>query len=463
MCLCPLTIPNKVINFHPHFDRLYNIVPCGHCAECLKNKRDDWYIRAYYEWLDCKNNGGISLFVTLTYNNFWIPQIQLGEHICNCFDKRDIQKFLDALRKVIKRKYQTDMPFRYLITSEYGGNTHRPHYHLILFFNGTFNEMWLRYQIRRLWKYGFIKYGKENRGIISDYRGIRYVVKYITKDALFTPISRTLKEILPADTYKYYYSRCAPFHLQSNGLGLCCKKYVSKELLKKGTIPVPTKKGMITLKMPLYLTRKYYYEYSKELQRYYPSAEGVAVLSARSNKITDRLAQSNQEFIDNVHTYLQKPILDWLDKYTSVTTNIDRITRLFNQVKNRFSDYIYYLQYERFYMYMQDGFPNPMMPNSCASYSEQILRKHEEGKYGINPFYYSNSRFSTQSYVRSVRQECETLMYNELSENDLFEECAQLTECLKKAYNQTKQEEDDKNETVINQQKKLKEIYETSI
>lgn len=463
MCLCSITIPNKVTNFHPRYDRLFNTVPCGHCAECLQNKRDDWYVRAYYEWLDCIKKGGFALFVTFTYSNDWIPQLLIDYQSCNCFDKRDLQKYLDALRKVIKRKYETDAPFRYIVTSEYGGKTHRPHYHAILFFQHHFNENWIRYQIRRLWKYGFIKYGRENRGLITNYRGIRYVVKYITKDSLFRPISEKLKSCLPEETYKYYLSRCSPFHIQSNHLGYCTRKYVAKDLIEKGTIPVPSKNGLILVHMPLYLTRKYYYEYNKELQRYTPTAEGVAVLSARASKITERLAKSQSEFINNVETYLSEDILNFISLYTSLNPDKDYITRKFDEVKTNFKDYIYYIQYERFYMYVQDSFPEPLVHNSSAPYHDKYYRQYIHGKNGINEFYYSNSRFSSQGYDKKIRKECEQYLYNDLSENTLFEECCLYTEWLQKAYNQTKQEKDDKNEKVINQLKKLKEIYETSI
>lgn len=125
MCQSPLIIPNpyyrtgsKGLNFLHNTVDSHISVPCGQCADCVATRQSYFLQRVQMEslehWL---------FYFTLTYNNeslvytdtldYQLP-IPYYADICNMF-------------KRIRKK--CPLPLRYVVVSEYGKNTHRPHYH----------------------------------------------------------------------------------------------------------------------------------------------------------------------------------------------------------------------------------------------------------------------------------------------------------------------------------------------
>ncbi|MDE5972064.1 MAG: hypothetical protein K2G94_04895, partial [Muribaculaceae bacterium] len=105
-------------------------VPCGKCVACLQKRRMNWAFRLEKE----KLNSSSALFITLTYDNAFLPLDKDGlAHV----SKRDCQTFLKRLRRNVERemlKLGKESPsLRYILSSEYGSQTLRPHYHLLLF------------------------------------------------------------------------------------------------------------------------------------------------------------------------------------------------------------------------------------------------------------------------------------------------------------------------------------------
>jgi hypothetical protein len=90
-------------------------VPCGQCWECRLKKRREWAIRILHETASYDDN----CFVTLTYKE--LPRN-------GSLKKRDVQLFLKRLRRALEPH-----KIRYFLTGEYGTQTQRPHYHLIIF------------------------------------------------------------------------------------------------------------------------------------------------------------------------------------------------------------------------------------------------------------------------------------------------------------------------------------------
>lgn len=88
-------------------------LPCGHCLNCISNKRKEWAIRCCLEAQEYKDN----CFVTLTYD----PKVYDGE-----FHRDHIKKFLRYMREVLGYK------IRYYGCAE-RGDEGRCHYHIILF------------------------------------------------------------------------------------------------------------------------------------------------------------------------------------------------------------------------------------------------------------------------------------------------------------------------------------------
>lgn len=127
--------------------------PCGKCLACLSNRRRDWVFRLKSEYKFSTS----ALFLTLTYDDEYYPP--------DGVNKEDIQLFLKRLRKFIE-----PAKIRYFLVSEYGSQTFRAHYHMLLF-NFPLD---LNYEdiITNSWQKGFVHFGSVTG------RSISYCAKY---------------------------------------------------------------------------------------------------------------------------------------------------------------------------------------------------------------------------------------------------------------------------------------------
>lgn len=173
MCLSPKTIINRSLHFSIEKPLMLS-VPCGKCEECRRTQQNGWFVRSYFQWQECPQS---TYFYTLTYNNANLPRI--GSY--PCFSKRSIQLFLKRLRA---RLQAYGISLKYIITSEYGEQYGRPHYHALFFLSSGLNPFTFYTLVEDSWQYGFVKYG-DDAGLVTSYRGIKYVTKYITKDLSF--------------------------------------------------------------------------------------------------------------------------------------------------------------------------------------------------------------------------------------------------------------------------------------
>ena len=165
----------------------------------VKQRAREWALRMEHEILYAKH----CVFTTLTYDN---------EHCPKCYSliQKDVQKFIKRLRK------NTKSELRYYAVGEYGGQFHRPHYHLLLFIyndNRSFEDWAGIYingivrkegLIRESWNKGFVFNGNVTEGSIN------YVVEYQDK------------QIMKHDGVKLFHRR-PPFRIMSRGFG---EKYV---------------------------------------------------------------------------------------------------------------------------------------------------------------------------------------------------------------------------------------------
>ena len=143
MCMCDMKI--KGVNLHG-IHRSY--VPCGKCEECRNMERSAWQFRFQCEVEEYVYHQGWQMgFITLTYNDENLPY--LPHHVfkewdagscCSplfepvpCFSKKDIRDLIHGLRKHLNKKYGVKRLI-YLVCSEYGENTKRPHYHASFLF-----------------------------------------------------------------------------------------------------------------------------------------------------------------------------------------------------------------------------------------------------------------------------------------------------------------------------------------
>lgn len=101
-------------------------VPCGHCVGCRLDKSRQWADRMMLELDHSKT----AIFVTLTYDPLNVPvacALDDGS-VLFTLDKRDVQLFMKRLRRAFD-----GCEIRFYLAGEYGSQTHRPHYHAILF------------------------------------------------------------------------------------------------------------------------------------------------------------------------------------------------------------------------------------------------------------------------------------------------------------------------------------------
>lgn len=170
----------------------YVKTPCGYCAGCRRDKINMWSDRLSFEANTCE---GRSSFITLTYNDNFLP--------VGGVQKVDVQNWLKRLRFFLPK----DRRIKYFVSSEYGLENYRPHYHVILI-NFDCQDVNDNLALYRSWS----EYkGQEIGFYTSDYltpARIRYTLKYMSKE-------------LKGDLQDEYVKRGLNplFHLMSKGIG----------------------------------------------------------------------------------------------------------------------------------------------------------------------------------------------------------------------------------------------------
>lgn len=428
MCYSPLKIANNTRYFSTRHDKLFNLVPCGHCGECMQRKQNDWIVRSYYEWKQAQSSGGFALFVTMTYNNDYLPTITIKGDTVPGFYKPDVQKYHDALKKRIKRKYGKDTLFRFITTSEYGGVTHRPHYHSLLIVHKAISPFWLRKQISDLWSYGFVKFGN-NFGIVDGLSGIKYVAKYICKDLDFYDdrLNDNIK-VVPDIVYSVK-SRYAPFHLQSKGFGECINYLLDPELLVLGKVYLPHQNGYKLYHLPLYNERKLFYTLDPITGSYRLSEQGYYMKSVRQ----ENNYYLTKKYIQGLHSNL-----DWIDPLSLDIININfpnfksayDVKTSFNQFFKQYSydDFIDYLTNERDFCYLSDDYFQGVVIGKPYNYLARCRKYLDE----CSPPLYSD-----YSYNPETKKYLQQNSFNEL--NTELETFAQLFDTVRFLYGKYRQ------------------------
>lgn len=157
-CISPIRLKND--------QGLPYYVPCGKCAWCLKSKRDQWVFRLMVE----KHNSVYARFLTLTYDDDHLKynvDEDTGEMIptvCKC----DIVSFNRLM-------WKDGLKFRFMIASEYGPKTGRPHYHGIYFSDDRINYL------------DYWRYGSNNADLPARDSSCKYIVKYMLKGSNVPP------------------------------------------------------------------------------------------------------------------------------------------------------------------------------------------------------------------------------------------------------------------------------------
>lgn len=163
------------------------VVPCGKCAFCAVTRRSDWSTRLMYE----AKQHLVKKFVTLTYAN---PHLTWN-HGNPQLVKADLQKWFKRVRKAGAK-------IRYFAVGEYGSETYRPHYHVLLF--GKCSDT----LIRKSWPLGQVHIGTVTQASVN------YCLGYLVNKG---PL--------------HYHNRVAPFVLMSRKPGLGAN-YLSAAMIR---------------------------------------------------------------------------------------------------------------------------------------------------------------------------------------------------------------------------------------
>lgn len=169
------------------------IIPCGQCIGCRLDYSREWANRGFLESKLWEQNW----FATLTYDDDHIviedyledrngiTWTNEGDWEGNLIPK-DLQQFLKNIRQIMKREYDQD-GIRFMACGEYGGETARPHYHVIFFnLNLPIEDLYhpriinkeIYYQshiLERAWGKGICNISE------ASWNNIGYTARYITK------------------------------------------------------------------------------------------------------------------------------------------------------------------------------------------------------------------------------------------------------------------------------------------
>lgn len=227
MCVRPLHIANPGYSPNNLYTPPFIDVPCGKCWQCKLTRQNDFAFRVLNDML---SRNCVPFFVTLTYNDEYLPILSYYQTIKSDFNlpvrdidslsvwnKKHVQRFNKVLRRQIHYYYGVASDsFKYLCSCERGSDdvyidykgrkrkaTSRPHYHLLYllylpqlplpcrklplqFYDycrlNTLDSNFIsffKWLLHSRWFYGNVDDISYCRDIVS---ATKYITKYITKD-----------------------------------------------------------------------------------------------------------------------------------------------------------------------------------------------------------------------------------------------------------------------------------------
>lgn len=337
MCLQYIKLKTK----NPNASQ-YGYVPCGICSECRKRSQNDWKFRLNSEFLTLKNKGWNVAFCTLTYENNNLPTIpkvlfknEEEYKKIACFSKEDVTNWIHGVRQYFKyhNNFTNGNNIRYFIASEYGSNTHRPHYHAILAWKNDVSYETMHKICTEKWNHGFLFPRNVNGDkdmlpfkIVGDAsKALNYVSKYACKDIDFDD---TIKKLNLNKNMKLY-KNIQSFHLQSKSLGFEIIKNMSDDEKHKVFVNGISFQGDgETYKIPIYIKNKIVFD------NYY-------VIKKNGQRLVRRKAS---EFFNKYKYELFKEKAKFYEKLFNETLNYDYFTKrgVDEQKAKSFSDSIAY-------------------------------------------------------------------------------------------------------------------------
>nr|WEW54401.1 MAG: replication initiation protein [Microvirus Sku118] len=197
----------KIENHRLHPSEEIAFIGCGKCPACKKEWRNQLSQRFIAEY----NNYGVqnSCFLTLTVNDDNLDHVFPNHSL----DHSYFQKFMKKLRNHLERRFGFKAKIKYFMCGEYGANTGRPHFHVVLFgWRPTDLIPWSRSKkgipqfrsefIENLWDVGFVTVGNVTEGSAG------YLAKYLVK---YSEISKDDFCVVNNDTGEIYEGVRKPY------------------------------------------------------------------------------------------------------------------------------------------------------------------------------------------------------------------------------------------------------------
>lgn len=178
---------------YPYLGSLMQQVPCGKCINCRLSYSRDWANRCMMELKTAYN----AIFLTLTYDDAHLEFAPYVDSETGELSHRPVlvpehlQKYLKRIRRAAERR-GAPARIRFFACGEYGEDTERPHYHVILYnvpdsliekarkwVDSTPEApLWTSETLSKFWPYGFSVFGDVN------WQTCAYVARYIVKKQL---------------------------------------------------------------------------------------------------------------------------------------------------------------------------------------------------------------------------------------------------------------------------------------
>lgn len=147
-------------------------LPCGQCIGCRLDRSRNNAVQIMLE----NQLHADSIFLTLTYDDEYLPPN-------NSVYVDEVQRFIKRLRKYLH--YYEHKHIRYFACGEYGDESDRPHYHLIIFGwypkdaefykDSVAGRLYTSRTLEKIWKKGFCPFGE------VTLESAAYVARYVCK------------------------------------------------------------------------------------------------------------------------------------------------------------------------------------------------------------------------------------------------------------------------------------------
>lgn len=430
MCLQPKSIINRSKYLNLHGDKLYNVIPCNECIECQDERINAYLARADAEMKLTNEKNGLCYVDTFTYNDTYLPLLTRGmnvirndgekantEHIYRkgipIFCRDDVRDTFVRLRMALERAGYYDLVpcerikkdgtiesytkkvvrIKHFCTTEYGGQWHRPHYHVLFFIQHPISHQEFEKMLQDAWQYGNLDYYKKVKcddgsvkvirktsydKVVNGPAALHYVAKYVVKDDDYfdylcdsfydgestkKPLTlrekcKYLQELLPENIFKGIHPR--PFVSNYFGISLANKYtydpnrgYVYSDMYQfmydNGIIEVKNKAGVITniCKIPQYIQRKLWYEPIKDFDgsiHWQLSEDGLTHKLDRVAKSVELLTDRYINIFQNIGNFYENPCDE---------LNLTRQNELLSLLNGRsFEDFVIYKLFYKGSLYL---------------------------------------------------------------------------------------------------------------